>query len=206
MKPSGSSARSQVPASAYTTINYQAVHLLFEWMTLGRVLTESTTDVQRQFCLCLQLLGLTLLERYDDSIAKALLGLSDTEIVATLSEVDEMEYQKLASLDQDDIDLALHCIALIRILLEAVGGEEAHRQRELCDSSYSAKQNQIIYGAVIGANGPRSIQKVDTKALHDALLESRLCAGRPLAMSTIEDLLEVCCAALEPGWTMIELM
>lgn len=49
--------------------------------------------------------------------------------MATLSEVDEMEYQKLASLDQDDIDLALHCIALMRILLEEAGGEEAHRQR-----------------------------------------------------------------------------
>ncbi|VTT57975.1 unnamed protein product [Fusarium fujikuroi] len=205
MKPSGSAARMQVAASAHATINYQAVHLLSEWMKLGRILMESTTDVRRHFCLCLQLLSLTLLERYDDSVAKTLLGLSDTEIVANLCEVDQMEYQKLASLDQDDISLASHCIALNRILLEAVGGKEAHQQRELCDSSYSARQNQIIYGAVIGANGPSSIQKVDKKALHDALLGSRLCAGRPLAMSTIEDLLDVCCTVLEPGWTIIEL-
>jgi hypothetical protein len=116
-----------------------------------------------------------------------------------------MEYEKLASLDQDDIDLAFHCIALMRILLEEAGGEEAHRQRELCDLRYSAKQNQVIYGAALGANGPRSIQKVDTEALHDALSQSRLCAGRPLALSTIKDLLEICCAALEPDWTMMEL-
>ncbi|KAI8396534.1 hypothetical protein FOFC_21082 [Fusarium oxysporum] len=32
-----------------------------------------------------------------------------------------MEYQKLASLDQDDIDLALHCIALIQILRQWEG-------------------------------------------------------------------------------------
>ncbi|EXK24373.1 hypothetical protein FOMG_18890 [Fusarium oxysporum f. sp. melonis 26406] len=194
----------KVPQATYRAMNDQAAHVLHEWMALGRALTESPKIIQTQFCLCLQILGLTLLERYDGTMANALLGLGETEIISTLSEDSEAEYEKLASLDQDDINLAFHCIALMRILLEEAGGEEARMQREYYDSTYSATQNQVIYGAAVGVHGPCSIQKTDVTALHDALSQSEVCAGRPLAISAIKELLEICSAALETDWIIVE--
>ncbi|KAI8406378.1 hypothetical protein FOFC_13848 [Fusarium oxysporum] len=171
----------KVPQATNRAMNDQAAHVLHEWMALGRALTESPKIIQTQFCLCLQILGLTLLERYDGTMANALLGLGETEIISTLSEDSEAEYEKLASLDQDDINLAFHCIALMRILLEEAGGEEARMQREYYDSTYSATQNQVIYGAA-----------------------SEVCAGRPLAICAIKELLEICSAALETDWIIVE--
>ncbi|KAG7408842.1 hypothetical protein Forpe1208_v011899 [Fusarium oxysporum f. sp. rapae] len=194
----------KVPQATYRAMNDQAAHVLHEWMALGRALTELPKIIQTQFCLCLQILGLILLEGYDGTMANALLGLGETEIISTLSEDSEAEYEKLASLDQDDINLAFHCIALMRILLEEAGGEEARMQREYYDSTYSATQNRVIYGAAVGVHGPCSIQTTDATALHDALAQSKVCAGRPLAISAIKELLEICSAALETDWIIVE--
>ncbi|KAK2122056.1 hypothetical protein NOF04DRAFT_1374252 [Fusarium oxysporum II5] len=173
MDLSDSYVRNEVPQAPYRAMNDQAAYVLQEWMALGRVLTKSPKNIQTQFCLCLQILGLTLLERYDGTMAKALLRLGESEIISILSEDGEAEYETLASLDQDDISLAFHCIALMRILLEEAGGEEARMQREYYDSTYSATQNQVIYGAAVGVHGPCSVQKTDATALHDALAQSK---------------------------------
>ncbi|KAG6990887.1 hypothetical protein FocnCong_v019867 [Fusarium oxysporum f. sp. conglutinans] len=204
MDLSDSYVRNEVPQAPYRAMNDQAAHVLQEWMALGRVLEKSPKNIQTQFCLCLQILGLTLLERYDGTMAKALLRLGETEIISILSEDGEAEYETLASLDQDDISLAFHCIALMRILLEEAGGEEARMQREYYDSTYSATQNQVIYGAAVGVHGPCSIQKTDATALHDALAQSKVCAGRPVAISAIKELLGICSAALGTDWVIVE--
>jgi hypothetical protein len=145
-----------------------------------------------------------LLEQYHGDTAEALLNLGETGIISDLFDIDETEYESLASLDQDDVKLGFHCIALMRILLEGVGGADADLQRELFDSTYSAEQNQIIFGAAVNVHGPRSTQGVDILALHEALSQSRLCVGHPLPLSTVKDLLETCNTTLEQDWIVIE--
>ncbi|KPA37558.1 hypothetical protein FLAG1_09627 [Fusarium langsethiae] len=197
-------AHGKLASASRIQANCQASDLLFQWIKLGRTLMESPKNVQTRFCLCLQILGLTLLEEYHGGTADNLLSLGERDILSDLFDIDDKEYESLASLGRDDMNLGFHSSALIWILLEGVGGANADPQRKLIDSRYSTEQNQIIFGAAVNVRGPRSTVGVDILALHKALSQSRLCVGDQLPLSAVRDLLETCNKAIEQDWIVID--
>ncbi|KAH6868998.1 hypothetical protein B0T10DRAFT_371621, partial [Thelonectria olida] len=141
--------------------------ILIEWVALGHSLKVVPSDSRERFCLCLQLLGLSLLRDYNSDEADKLLARNEDSMLATF-----MEIGSPGDLQRFDDRQAYHCIALMRRLLAAVGGEDDDRFQRYFDLQYSNQQNQAICGATIDVYGIGSIDGTDKEKMREALSKS----------------------------------
>ncbi|KAI5455657.1 hypothetical protein BGZ63DRAFT_458545 [Mariannaea sp. PMI_226] len=176
-----------------------ALAVSFEWMALGRSLKEASTDSRKRFCLCLLVLGLSLLGQYDGDDANKILSLNEEDLLGIFMEIGSLE--DLKGFEENE---AHHCIALMRTLLKAVEDEE-DMDMSGCgfDQHYSAQQNHTICGAVIDVYGTGSIDDVDEQRMREALSNSSVQNGQPVTITEIVNLLTVCKKVLEQDWVFL---
>ena len=163
-------------------------------------------NIRTKFSLCLQLLGLTLLDDYTSESALGLLMQDETNL---LGELFDLEY--LSDTDEISVDEIYHCISLMRGLIEEVGGEEDDLQHQF-DPQYSMLVNQQIYGAVVDIFGSSSIEGTNLDALQRALSLSSVLKHNSLEVSEFQELVGICKRALRGekssdqgrGWVYLE--
>lgn len=150
-----------------------------------------------KFCLCLQILGLSLLGNYDGAAASELLARDEASLLAPFIQVE-------GHLEPGSFDYAQahHIVALTRGLLEELGGEQDRFQRRF-DLQYSTRENHVIYGAIVDINGTGSMDKIDLEQMHKAMSRSKLIRDRGLAFTEVVRLVEICRRVLEQDWVYV---
>ncbi|KAJ3453936.1 hypothetical protein MRS44_018568 [Fusarium solani] len=155
---------------------------LFEWMMLGR---------------SLQILGLSLLGHYDGAAASELLARDEASLLAPFMQVE-------GHLEPGSFDYAQahHIVALARGLLEELGGEQDRFQRRF-DLQYSARENHVIYGAIVDIEGTGSMEEADPEQMHKAMSRSKLIRDQKLVSTEVVQLMNTCRHVLEQDWVYV---
>ncbi|RSL82764.1 hypothetical protein BHE90_012745 [Fusarium euwallaceae] len=175
----------------------RADETLFEWRVLGRSLQKSDVLIRMKFCLCLQILGLSLLEHYDGATASELLARDEASLLAPFIQVEG--HLKPESFDYAQ---AHHIVALARSLLEELGGEQDCFQRRF-DLQYSARENHVIYGAIVDIEGGSSMEETDPQQMHKAISQSKLIRDHKLGFAEVMQLMNTCQHVLEQDWVYV---
>lgn len=97
-----------------------------------------------------------------------------------------------------DYDASHHTIALVRDLIEILGGEEEPLQHRY-DQQCSVEDNYNICGAIVDIEGTCSMEDVDPVQMHKAISRSRLMKGKELTMTEVDQLIAICRYVLEQG-------
>ncbi|KAJ3454995.1 hypothetical protein MRS44_013595 [Fusarium solani] len=170
---------------------------LFEWMMLGRSLQKADELTRVKFCLCLQILGLSLLGHYDGAAASELLARDEASLLAPFMQVE-------GHLEPGSFDYAQahHIVALARGLLEELGGEQDRFQRRF-DLQYSARENHVIYGAIVDIEGTGSMEEADPEQMHKAMSRSKLIRDQKLVSTEVVQLMNTCRHVLEQDWVYV---
>lgn len=188
---------------------------LFEWMMLGRSLQvwcyfnsirnaklmidpsqKANQRTRSRFCLCLQMLGLSLLEDYDSSEASEVLARDEASLLAPFLQV-----ERDLKPESFDYDQAHHIIALARGLFEELGGERDPFQHRY-DPQYSILENQMICGAIIEVEGACSMENIDSVQMHKAISRSSLIGDEKLDPAEVLELINTCRKVVE-DWVYV---
>ncbi|KAI8648093.1 hypothetical protein NCS56_01541000 [Fusarium sp. Ph1] len=175
----------------------RADETLLEWRVLGRSLQKADVLIRMKFCLCLQILGLSLLGHYNGAAASELLARDEASLLAPFMQVE-------GHLEPESFDYAQahHIVALTRSLLEELGGEQDRFQRRF-DLQYSARENHVICGAIVNIEGTGSMEEADPEQMHKAMSRSKLIRDQKLVSTEVVQLMNTCRHVLEQDWVYV---
>lgn len=115
--------------------------------------------MRRKFAQLLLIIGLSLLEDYDNPAAREALDKDEEEILQVI---------------QGDPRCAdVQTIALARLLLEFSGGKANFSQHNF-DEEYTADDNANLYGSLIGITGTNSFGNLSVGKMMNALSKSNV--------------------------------
>ncbi|KAI5465213.1 hypothetical protein BGZ63DRAFT_379617 [Mariannaea sp. PMI_226] len=169
----------------------------YEWTALRDSIKDLKPTIRARFCLCLQLLGLSLLGEYYSDEANELLDRDEESILAIFQETAEPNDLRMFSERE-----ALHCIALMYALLDASGAETGELQQFL-DPRFSYQYNQRVCGAMIDIDGAGTLERVDIEEMIKALLRSQVRLYKDLTAKGVIELVTACRQALEQDWVLL---
>ncbi|KAH6876870.1 hypothetical protein B0T10DRAFT_566625 [Thelonectria olida] len=165
---------------------WQANETSFECTLLQRSSRRADLRARLRFCLCLQILGLSLLGGYLSVAAAALLARDEDSLLSTF--LDDDEWLRPGSFDYVQTH---HIIALFRGLLRECMGEPDPIQCRY-DVKYSPRENQVIFGAIVDVEGDGSIEEADLEGMHQAICKSSLLNGDDLSLDKAARLVDIC--------------
>lgn len=123
------------------------------------------TETIEEFCTCLKIIGLSLLQTCDSPEAQFILTLDASSIVKVLGDGSDLE-----RMGHPCVRAASHSIALIHLLLDEVQGLCSPYMHQL-DTTLSPSDNMRVYGSILGVDGSGFLGSIPIKKLMESFEE-----------------------------------